>query len=329
MRAYVSGLRLVVAAGPALSMMPTLAMAQTPPQTQAAGPPVSGPLSGLTGDLNWLERLASVLLVVVVSWLAYRVAMGAVRRLIAATASRAQGSPEDVSKGQRAVTVLSLASNVLRWVIVFLAVIWSLAAMGVNLLPVLTGVGFVGAAIAFGSQALVRDVVTGFFILLEGQYAVGDWVDIGGKVGWVQSVGLRTTVLRDQRNLVHHIPNGSIVTATVYGRSTLRYRLLVSVEDPARAPEVAALVDRVCAAAREQLPALAGCEPAEVYQSTTGPAHVAASLSVYPTHEWVATTELTARVRAVLAATQITTPEGMAPRAEPEASELRATPPAV
>jgi len=80
----------------------------------------------------------------------------------------------------------------------------------VNIAPILGGAAIFGMAIAFGSQALVKDVVTGFFILLENQYAVGDYVTINGTGGTVEKITLRRTVLRDLKGGVHNFPNGSI-----------------------------------------------------------------------------------------------------------------------
>jgi small conductance mechanosensitive channel len=314
--------RLALTTSAAALLLPGLCLAQSGPGPGKAAP--EAPSGHYLLEMSLAQRAAGVLLVVALSWLAYRVALGSLRRLIVATGSRVQDTPEAAARNQRAVTVLSLMANVLRWAIFLLGLVWALAAMGVNLLPVLTGVGFLGAAIAFGSQSLVRDVVTGFFILLEGQYAVGDWVDIGGKVGWVQAVGLRTTVLRDQRNMVHHIPNGAIAIATVYGQQALRYRLLAPVADPERAEEAARLLDQVAAGAREQLPALLEAAPAVAYRADSGLSQVALGLSVAPAHEWIATTELPSRVKAALAAAGITAPEGLAPHAESEATTLRA-----
>jgi small conductance mechanosensitive channel len=95
-------------------------------------------------------------------------------------------------------------------------VIWSIAAMtvldelGVNLAPLLAGAGIAGIAIGFGAQSLVKDFVSGLFMLLEDQYGVGDVIDAGVATGTVEGVSLRTTRLRDADGIVWHVPNGVI-----------------------------------------------------------------------------------------------------------------------
>lgn len=94
--------------------------------------------------------------------------------------------------------------------------IWSIAALtileelGVNLAPLLAGAGVAGLALGFGAQALVRDFITGLFMLVEDQYGVGDVIDVGLATGTVEALSLRTTRLRDLEGVVWHVPNGEI-----------------------------------------------------------------------------------------------------------------------
>jgi len=85
-----------------------------------------------------------------------------------------------------------------------------LKEVGVDIAPLLAGVGIAGLAIGFGAQTLVKDFLTGFFILMENQYRVGDVVKIGDHAGLVEKIKLRTTVLRDLEGIVHIIPNGEV-----------------------------------------------------------------------------------------------------------------------
>jgi small conductance mechanosensitive channel len=104
-----------------------------------------------------------------------------------------------------------------------------LRELGFDIGPIIAGAGIVGLAIGFGAQHLVKDVISGFFILLENQYRVGDTVELNGKSGLVESVNLRTTVLRDQEGRVHIVPNGSIVLVTNTTRGWARVVVDVSV----------------------------------------------------------------------------------------------------
>ena len=92
------------------------------------------------------------------------------------------------------------------------AVLIILRELDVDITPVLTGAGIVGLAIGFGAQTLVRDVITGFFLIVEDQVRVGDVALVNGVGGFVEQINLRTLVLRDVEGVVHVIPNGEIKT---------------------------------------------------------------------------------------------------------------------
>ena len=87
-------------------------------------------------------------------------------------------------------------------------------AWGIPIAPLVAGASVVGIAIGFGAQDIVRDVIAGFMVLVEDQYAIGDVVAIGGVTGTVQDIGLRTTVLRGLDASMHHVPNGEVRVAT-------------------------------------------------------------------------------------------------------------------
>ena len=113
-------------------------------------------------------------------------------------------------EAQRMATISRVAAQAFTLVIYVATSLLVLDAMTVDIGPILGGAAIFGLAISFGSQSLVKDVVSGFFILLENQYAVGDVVSINGKGGSVEKVTLRRTVLRDANGGVHNITNGSI-----------------------------------------------------------------------------------------------------------------------
>ena len=111
---------------------------------------------------------------------------------------------------QQLETLVKVTRGVARLVIYLAALLGIVASLGVNISPILGAGAIFGLAISFGSQNLVRDVVTGFFILLENQYAVGDVVTIGGVTGGVEQITLRRTVVRGLDGTLHNIPNGSV-----------------------------------------------------------------------------------------------------------------------
>lgn len=114
-------------------------------------------------------------------------------------------------RAQRARTIGSVLKSVVSIVLLVWVVLSVLAVVGVNIAPFLASAGIVGLAIGFGAQNLVRDFVTGVFMLLEDQYGVGDVVDLGAVSGTVESVGLRITTLRDIDGTLWYVRNGEIV----------------------------------------------------------------------------------------------------------------------
>ena len=105
-----------------------------------------------------------------------------------------------------------------------------LSELDVNIAPLIAGVGIIGLAVGFGAQNLVRDVINGLFILLENQYSIGDWVEIGGIEGAVEEVNLRRTVLRDTNGTVHFVPHGGISTSSNYTKEFANVLLNVGVD---------------------------------------------------------------------------------------------------
>jgi moderate conductance mechanosensitive channel len=112
----------------------------------------------------------------------------------------------------RLLTLLPLVSNVVRIALVLVAGMSVLAHLGINIAPLLAGAGVIGLAIGFGAQTLVRDVITGAFILMEDSIAVGDWVEAGGYAGTVEHLTIRTLTLRDLSGAVFVIPFGDVTT---------------------------------------------------------------------------------------------------------------------
>ncbi len=111
---------------------------------------------------------------------------------------------------KRAQTLGNILRHTLLIVLSFTAILMILGELGIQLGPLLATAGIGALAIGFGAQSLVKDMISGFFIILENQYRIGDVIEVGGVSGLVESVSLRKTVLRDLQGRVHFIPNGEI-----------------------------------------------------------------------------------------------------------------------
>lgn len=147
---------------------------------------------------------------------------------------------------KRADTVRSVLLHLITVSVLLMTTLVLLSEVGVKIGPILTAAGIVGVAVGFGAQHLVKDLISGFFILLEDQIRVGDVVDIGGKSGLVERVNLRMTVLRDQAGNVHFVPNGEIKVVTNMTKDYSRYVFEIGVayrEDVDQVIEVIKQVD--------------------------------------------------------------------------------------
>lgn len=143
---------------------------------------------------------------------------------------------------RRVNTVGELLKNVVSMVCNFILVLLILSQLGVDLAPVLASAGVLGLAIGFGAQSLVKDVITGFFIILEDQFAVGDVIQTGSLKGTVEMIGLRTTKIVSFTGEVHIIPNGGITTVTNFSMANSRAVVDIPMKGEERLGEAMRLV---------------------------------------------------------------------------------------
>ena len=120
--------------------------------------------------------------------------------------------PASLERRRRAATLGSIVSSLVTAFVFFIAALMVLRELSIDVIPLLTGAGIAGLAIGFGAQNLVRDVISGFFMILEDQVGVGDIARIQSVTGVVEEIRLRTIVLRDADGAVHVFPNGTITT---------------------------------------------------------------------------------------------------------------------
>ncbi|MGH7887839.1 MAG: mechanosensitive ion channel family protein [Candidatus Binatia bacterium] len=167
----------------------------------------------LTIGLDTAQALFRVALIVLAGYVIIKLLRTGFSRLenllIHATEKR-ESAPG--AAGQRIRTLSSVLWTIANGVLWFIVVLIVLSQFGINVGPILAGAGVFGLAAGFGAQHLVRDLVSGFFLLLENQIRVGDTAIINGTTGLVEAVTFRTVVLRDQGGVVHVFPNGTINT---------------------------------------------------------------------------------------------------------------------
>jgi small conductance mechanosensitive channel len=123
----------------------------------------------------------------------------------------------------------SVLGNLITWTIVILAVTMALSELGVDVGVFAAGLGLLGAGVGFGAQSLVRDLISGLFIVFEDQYGVGDMVDLGQASGVVESVGLRVTQVRDAEGILWYVRNGEVIRVGNHSQGWSRVVLDVAV----------------------------------------------------------------------------------------------------
>ena len=159
----------------------------------------------------------------------------------AAQAIAASGSVGTAREAQRTKALGSVLQSITDITLVTIVVLTVLVEMGANVGPVLASAGIGGVAIGFGAQSLVKDLISGAFLVMEDQFGVGDWVTIGSLSGTVQSVGFRVTRLQEARGGIWYVRNGASVTLgnQTQGWSTSFIELPVSIkEDPFKVLDV-------------------------------------------------------------------------------------------
>ena len=202
----------------------------------------------ITGDdfTDWLTgdgvRIAAIVgVAVALDYALHRL----IPRALRLTVERQMKAREEEEIQQRVDTLSSVFTAGGRVIIVLVTLLTLMPLAGISIGPLLAGVGILGLAVGFGAQSLVKDVISGLFILLDNQYSKGDVVTVGGVTGLVDDVGLRRTVLRDLDGIVHYIPNGEIAVASNFTQEYSRVNLNVGVSYSEDLDHVMRVIDRV------------------------------------------------------------------------------------
>jgi small conductance mechanosensitive channel len=157
-----------------------------------------------------VSRIVRIFMILAVALVVWELISALIERYLSATDDRGNV----IQRGQRAQTLLPLLRNVVLIVIAVMATLTVLAELGVDTGPLIAGAGILGLAVGFGAQTFVKDVITGFFILVEDAVAVGDIVEVGGHSGKVEAMTIRSIQLRDVRGAVHRVPFSEVTTTT-------------------------------------------------------------------------------------------------------------------
>lgn len=209
----------------------------------------------LITSISWANVLLTsvrILLVLVIFWIAMLAAKIALRRLERHLVKRGQAegdiASESAKRAETLVHLLHQAVVIMLWVVAGLVV---LREVGVEIGPILASAGIAGLAVGFGAQNLVRDVISGFFMILENQVRVGDVAVVNGTGGLVEQMNFRTIVLRDLSGTVHVFANGTVTTMANLTREWSAYVLNIGVAYKEDTDKVVEIMKQVGAELRE------------------------------------------------------------------------------
>jgi moderate conductance mechanosensitive channel len=253
--------------------------------------------------MEWLLSSGlRIAVIVTLAWLIIRIVVSATERL---EQQMARGEvPGSIDRLKRAQTLGGLVRNVAVALVGSVALLMVLRELNVDVMPMLTGAGIAGVALGFGAQWLVRDLIAGFFLIVEDHIRVGDSVVINGQGGGVEAVNLRTTILRDVEGAVHVFPNGAILTLANRTRDYAYYLIDVNVDFKQDTDKVVELM-RKTAEELQADPVLGSfiLEPLEVLGVDgfrDGQVTIRSRLKTQPQRQWDVGREMRRRLRYAL-----------------------------
>lgn len=201
---------------------------------------------GLNVDIaGILETIFPVALQILLLIIAFVIFIPIGKKIIEKTIQKS-GKSEKLSPG-RVKTLEKLLVNLFSYVMIFVFILMLFGTFDINIGPLIAGAGIIGLAIGFGAQGLVSDIVTGFFILLERQIEIDDYVTSGGYDGIVEEVALRTTKIRSFDGTLNFIPNRLLVGVSNHSRGNMRALVDIGISYFDNIDEAITVLEKVCA----------------------------------------------------------------------------------
>lgn len=200
----------------------------------------------IVGILEIIFPIALKILLLIIAFIIF-VPIG--KKVIEKTIQKSSKS-EKLSPG-RVKTLEKLLVNIFSYVMIFVFILMLFGTFHISIGPLLAGAGIVGLAIGFGAQGLVSDIVTGFFILLERQIEIDDYVTAGGYDGIVEEVGLKTTKIRSFDGTLNFIPNRLLVGVSNHSRGNMRALVDIGISYEDSIDEAITVLEQVCAVFQE------------------------------------------------------------------------------
>ena len=263
--------------------------------------------------LDFAQTSMRIVLIVIAAYVGVkllRIAVNRLEMLLVRAGEAAERVPGAATKRIR--TLMNVIWTIAVGLIWSVVVLTSLGQLGVNMGPILASAGVVGLAVGFGAQNLVRDLVSGFFLILENQVRVGDVAIINGTGGLVEAITFRTIVLRDLSAVVHVFPNGSITTLSNMTKEWSAYVMDVGVAYKEDTDHVVDVMRRVGEDLRaEPNYGTLMIEPIEIFgvdEFTDSAVNIKARLKTIPLQQWTVGREYRRRLKKAFDAEKIEIP---------------------
>jgi small conductance mechanosensitive channel len=184
-----------------------------------------------------------IVIIAIAAFIVYKIVARIVKRAVKISVVRGEGMSEE-SEIKRENTLIRIFNGAIRIIFLLVVLLMILPEFGIEIGPILAGAGVVGLAVGFGAQYLIRDIITGLFIILENQYRIGDVINIGSEGGVVEDISLRMTTLRDLNGTVHHIPHGEVTRVSNLTKSYSRVNINIGISYNANIDKVIDVINR-------------------------------------------------------------------------------------
>jgi len=182
---------------------------------------------------HYLFKLLTIILIVIIAVVIYRFVTWLLCRFLKRHQKR------------RTKTIIPLINSILKYLTLFIMLIAVLREFGINYGAILAGAGVIGLAVGFGAQTLIRDIISGFFILFEDLISVGDVITSGEESGTVEKIGLRTTQFREYSGILRTIPNGELTRFGNYNRDFMRALVTIDIDYDSNIEKCILITDNV------------------------------------------------------------------------------------
>lgn len=198
------------------------------------------------GDLSILGKLIKIIFIFIVIKVLTKIIYVIIDRAVKRKRSNIFHRDE-----RKINTLVAVLKNIIKYVFYFIGIVMVLDMFNINTSSIIATAGIGGLAIGFGAQSLVKDIITGFFILFENQFSVGDYVKIDDYEGIVEELGVRVTKIRAFSGELHIIPNSNIETVTNRARGNMRALVVITVAYEEDMDKVSSVLNEVCKEIKE------------------------------------------------------------------------------